>query len=106
MHLLLSRYVQYYADLLRQPDLLPRRLQLRKVVVTGVPMSDIRDLVIGVWVRPPGAGWKTELLCLAAAKPAARHLQGVTCCPDMLQAWTTFYLYKQCQADACSDLQV
>ena len=88
MHLLPSRYVQYYTDLLQQPDLLPRRLQLRKVVVTGVPMSDIRDLVIGVWVRPPGAGWKTKLLCLAAAKPTARHLQGMgmTCCPHILQA--------------------
>lgn len=92
VHLLLSRYVQYYTDLLRQPDLLPRRLQLRKVVVTGVPMSDLSDLVIGVWVRPPGAGWKTELLCLAAARPAARHLQGVTCCPDVFQAPSSYII--------------
>lgn len=71
------RYVQYYADSLRQPDLLPRRLQLRRVVVTGAPMSDLRDLVIGIWVRPPGASWETELLCLAATRPEARHLKGI-----------------------------
>lgn len=77
------RYVQYYADSLRQPDLLPRRLQLRRVVVTGAPMSDLRDLVIGIWVRPPGASWETELLCLAATRPEARHLKGATVCPDI-----------------------
>lgn len=70
------RYVQYYADLLQQPDLTPRRLQLQRVRVTGIPMSDLRDLVIGVWVRPPGAGWKTELLCLAAVKPGTQYLDG------------------------------
>ena len=77
------RYVQYYADLLRQPDLQPRRLQLRRVVVTGAPMSDMRDLVVGIWVRPPGADWETKLLCLAAARPQARHHKGVTVCPDI-----------------------
>ena len=84
--MLLCRYVQYYADLLHQPDVLPRRLQLRRVVVSGVPMGDIRDLVIGVWVRPSGAGWKTDLLCLAAARPEARHLQGVIFCLESFQA--------------------
>lgn len=88
MHLPLCRYVQYYADLLQQPDMLPKRLQLRRVVLTGVPMSDIRDLVIGVWVRPPGAGWETQLLCLAASKPDAQHLKGVTVCWDVLQAYS------------------
>ena len=75
------RYVQYYADWLRQPDLVPRRLQLLRVTVTGIPLSDLRDLVVGVWVRPPGAGWKTELLCLAAVKPEARYLEGVNIRP-------------------------
>lgn len=77
----MCRYVQYYADLLQQPDLTPRRLQLQRVRVTGIPMSDLRDLVIGVWVRPPGAGWKTELLCLAAVKPGTQYLDGVNLCP-------------------------
>ena len=83
MYLLHCRYVQYYADLLRQPDLLPRRLQLRRVTVTGAPMSDLRDLVIGVWVRPPSAGWETDLLCLAATRPEARHLKGLTVYPNI-----------------------
>lgn len=70
------RYVQYYADLLQQPGLQPKRLQLQRVTVKGVPLSDIKDLVVGIWVRPPGVGWKTELLCLAAARPEAMHLEG------------------------------
>lgn len=71
------RYVQYYADLLQQPGLQPKRLQLQRVTVKGVPLSDIKDLVVGIWVRPPGVGWKTELLCLAAARPEAMHLEGI-----------------------------
>ena len=82
MYLLHCRYVQYYADSLRQPDLLPRRLQLRRVVVTGAPMSDMRNLVVGIWVRPPGAGWQTQLLCLAATRPEAQHLKGRTVCSN------------------------
>ncbi|KAL3150728.1 hypothetical protein ABBQ32_000513 [Trebouxia sp. C0010 RCD-2024] len=74
------RYVQYYADWLQQPNLLPRRLQLQRVTVTGIPLSDLRNLVVGVWVRPPGAGWKTELVCLAAVKPEAQYLAGIEPC--------------------------
>lgn len=75
------RYVQYFADTLLQPGLQPRKLQLQRVAVTGIPLSDIKDLVVGVWVRPPGAGWKTELLCLAATRPEAMHLEGLHLCP-------------------------
>lgn len=84
------RYVQYYADWLQQPNLLPRRLQLQRVTVTGIPLSDLRNLVVGVWVRPPGAGWKTELVCLAAVKPEAQYLAGVSLLPASNQSmWTS-----------------
>ncbi len=66
--LLACRYVQYYADLRKEGPVVPKRLQLRRVTVTGLPPEDTKDLIVGVWSRPPGAGWKSHLMCLAAAR--------------------------------------
>ena len=89
------RYVQYYADLLQQPDLQPKQLQLQRLTVNGIPMSAIRVVVVGVWVRPPGAGWKTELLCLAATRPEAMHLEGLRpYCSD--QSSQLLHVDRQC----------
>ncbi len=67
-NLLACRYVQYYADLRKEGPVVPKRLQLRRVTVTGLPPGDTKDLIVGVWSRPPGAGWKSHLMCLAAAR--------------------------------------
>ena len=73
------RYVQYYADMLGQQSFQPKKLQLWRVTVRGLPANEIKDLVLGVWSRPPGAGWKTNLLCLAVANSHAGLLEGQSC---------------------------
>lgn len=80
MDLLACRYVQYYADLRKEGPVVPKRLQLRRVTVTGLPPSDTNDLIVGVWSRPPGAGWKSHLMCLAAARPQSMLSNGHCIC--------------------------
>ncbi|KAL0033939.1 hypothetical protein WJX77_011740 [Trebouxia sp. C0004] len=70
------RYVQYYADLRKEGPQVPKRLQLRRMTVTGLPPGDTKDLIVGVWSRPPGAGWKSHLMCLAAARPQSMLSHG------------------------------
>ena len=65
---LACRYVHYYAAQLRQGPSVPKKVQLRRVTVTGLPSEETKDLVMGVWSRPPGAGWQSQLVCLAAAR--------------------------------------
>ena len=77
--LTLCRYVQYYADFLQQPDLAAKEMHLQKVVVSGLPADELKDLVLGVWSRPLGAGWKTELLCLASVQSHGSPVQGRPC---------------------------
>jgi hypothetical protein len=78
--LLACRYVQYYADLRKEGPVVPKRLQLRRVTVTGLPPGDTKDLIVGVWSRPPGAGWKSHLMCLAAARPQSMLSNGQCIC--------------------------
>lgn len=71
------RYVHYYADVVHHG--LPRvqQLQLRRVTVSGLSENALDDLVVTVKLRPPGAGWDTELVCLAAMKPQEHFLNGM-----------------------------
>ncbi len=78
--LLACRYVQYYADLQKEGPVVPKRLQLRRVTVTGLLPGDTKDLIVGVWSRPPGAGWKSHLMCLAAARPQSMLSNGQCIC--------------------------
>ena len=76
LYSILCRYVQYYADILQQPDLAAKKMHLQKVIVSGLPADELKDLVLGVWSRPLGAGWKTELLCLASVQSHGSPVQG------------------------------
>ena len=78
--LLACRYVQYYADLRKEGPVVPKRLQLRRVTVTDLLPGDTKDLIVGVWSRPPGAGWKSHLMCLAAARPQSMLSSGQCIC--------------------------
>lgn len=79
-NLLARRYVQYYADLRKGGPAVPKQLQLRRVIVTGLPPGDTKNLIVGVWSRPPGAGWKSHLMCLAAARSQAMLSNGQYIC--------------------------
>ncbi len=97
-NLLACRYVQYYADLQKEGPVLPKRLQLRRVTVTGLPPGDTKDLIVGVWSRPPGAGWKSHLMCLAAARPQSM-LSNAQCICDCMTAFMTAAAERQqCKA--------
>lgn len=70
------RYVHYYANVVQHGQPKIKQLQLRQIVLAGLSGHALSDLIVIVKMRPPGAGWKTELVCLAASKPQETFLDG------------------------------
>lgn len=69
------RYVRYYADTVHHGQPKVKLLQLRRVVVVGLSDDDLNDIIVTVKLRP-GAGWDTDLVCLAAVKPHKHLMDG------------------------------
>ena len=72
----LCRYVRYYADTVQHGPPKGKLLQLRRVAVSGLSDDDLNDIVVTVKLRPPGAGWDTDLVCLAAVKHHKHFVDG------------------------------
>lgn len=72
------RYVQYYTDVVHHGPTATKQLRLRRVTVSGLTHDSLEGLVVTVKLRPPGAGWDTDLVCLAAMQPQQVFLEGAT----------------------------